>query len=150
MQFAALCCAIAAGSGVTATSAAAAAIAPVKAAKELHEAAPRAHVYLMRGLMNIFSLGMDQLAAAIAGRGSIEASVNNHAEADAIVGRIAARCPGWRPRTRFSLDIRFGADAVMLMAQSLRPDGYTGCSGRSVRWHRLISAPKNVACVLRI
>ena len=51
---------------LTATTAAAAAIAPAKAAKELHEAAPRAHVYLMRGLMNIFSLGMDQLAATIA------------------------------------------------------------------------------------
>jgi len=39
--------------------------------------------------MNIFSLGMDQLAAKIAQRG-IAASVHNHAEADAIVAEIAA------------------------------------------------------------
>ena len=50
------------------------------AAKE-HEAPSRPHVYLLRGLMNIFSLGMDQLAAKIAQRG-IAASVHNHAEAD--------------------------------------------------------------------
>jgi hypothetical protein len=34
------------------------------AAKE-HETPSRPHVYLLRGLMNIFSLGMDQLAAKI-------------------------------------------------------------------------------------
>ena len=44
----------------------------------------------MRGLMNIFSLGMDQLAATIAQHG-IDASVHNHAEADAVVSQIAAR-----------------------------------------------------------
>ena len=59
------------------------------AAKE-HEAPSRPHVYLLRGLMNIFSLGMDQLAAKIAQHG-IEASVHNHAEADAVVSEIAAR-----------------------------------------------------------
>jgi hypothetical protein len=43
----------------------------------------------MRGLMNIFSLGMNQLAATIAQHG-IDASVHNHAEADAVVSQIAA------------------------------------------------------------
>ena len=42
----------------------------------------------MRGLMNVFSLGMDQLAVLIA-RNGIEASVHNHAEADAVVSEIA-------------------------------------------------------------
>src|SRR5947207_2225303 len=54
-----------------------------------HETPARAHVYLLRGLMNIFSLGMDQLAVRIAQHG-IAASVHNHAEADAIVAQIAA------------------------------------------------------------
>src|SRR5271157_2689218 len=39
------------------------------------------HVYLMRGLLNIFSLGMDQLAADIQGHG-ITADVYNHTVAD--------------------------------------------------------------------
>jgi hypothetical protein len=81
---AALCCVVIGGTSTTVTIAAAAA--PAKAMKEIHEAASRPHVYLMRGLMNVFSLGMDQLAAAIAGHG-IEASVSNHAEADAVVTR---------------------------------------------------------------
>jgi hypothetical protein len=39
----------------------------------------RAHVYLLRGLMNIFSLGMDTLAAKIQRRG-IHATVHKYAE----------------------------------------------------------------------
>ena len=91
----------------------------------------------MRGLMNIFSLGMDQLAAAIAGHG-IDASVNNHAEADAVVSKIAARYRAGDHGPIILIGHSLGADAVMLMAQSLGPDGYTGCSGRSVRRHRFI------------
>src|SRR5215813_2162867 len=34
-----------------------------------HDDGSHAHVYLMRGLLNIFSLGMDQLAAQIARNG---------------------------------------------------------------------------------
>jgi hypothetical protein len=42
------------------------------------EAAPaRAHVYLMRGVLNIFSLGMDQMASRLQQQG-IPASVHNH------------------------------------------------------------------------
>jgi hypothetical protein len=42
------------------------------------EAAPaRAHVYLMRGVLNIFSLGMDQMASRLQQQG-IAASVHNH------------------------------------------------------------------------
>lgn len=146
---AALCCAITAGSGATATSAAAAAVAPVKAAKELHEAAPRAHVYLMRGLMNIFSLGMDQLAAAIAGHG-IEASVNNHAEADAIVGRIAARYRAGDHGPIILIGHSLGADAVMLMAQSLDRMSIPVALVVPFDGTASYSAPKNVACVLNL
>src|SRR5580698_6992944 len=45
--------------------------------------ASRPHVYLMRGLMNIFSLGMDQLEVEIQ-RYGIAASVYNHAMADEV------------------------------------------------------------------
>ena len=43
----------------------------------------RAHVYLLRGLMNIFSLGMDQLAGKIE-RYGIPASVYNHSLEQAV------------------------------------------------------------------
>ena len=37
---------------------------------------PRAHVYLLRGLLNVFSLGMDSLAEELKGRG-VDA-INQH------------------------------------------------------------------------
>jgi hypothetical protein len=145
----ALCCAIAGGSGATATAAAAAAIAPAKAAKELHETAPRAHVYLMRGLMNIFSLGMDQLAAAIAGHG-INASVSNHAEADAVISRIAADYRAGDRGPIILIGHSLGADAVMLMAQSLDRVGIPVALVIPFDGTASYSAPKNVACVLNL
>ena len=51
------------------------------------ESTSHPHVYLMRGLLNIFSLGMDQLAAQIQRHG-IDASVYNHSVADSVVSRI--------------------------------------------------------------
>ncbi|MDQ2953491.1 MAG: hypothetical protein M3R18_00950 [Pseudomonadota bacterium] len=49
-----------------------------------------AHVYLLRGLMNIFSLGMDDLAAKIQARG-ITATLHNHSEWQTLSDEIAAR-----------------------------------------------------------
>src|SRR5579872_6125134 len=59
------------------------AVKPTPAAAE----ASHAHVYLMRGLLNIFSLGMDQLAAEIQSHG-ISADVYNHTVADSVVAQI--------------------------------------------------------------
>jgi opacity protein-like surface antigen len=53
----------------------AAALAP--AAVQAAPAQARAHVYLMRGVLNIFSLGMDQIAARLQQQG-IQASVQNY------------------------------------------------------------------------
>ena len=144
----ALCCAIAGGFDATVTPAAAAAIAPAKAAKEAHEATPRAHVYLMRGLMNIFSLGMDQLAAAIAGHG-IDASVNNHAEADAVISRIAANYRADHGPI-ILIGHSLGADAVMLMAQSLDRMGIPVALVVPFDGTASYSASKNIACVLNV
>ncbi len=52
-------------------------------------AQPRAHVYLLRGLMNIFSLGMDTLAEKIQRHG-IYATVHNHTEWEALADQAAA------------------------------------------------------------
>jgi hypothetical protein len=53
---------------------------------------PRAHAYLLRGLMNIFSLGMDTLAEELK-RHDIDATVDNYAEwqtlADAVMEMAA-------------------------------------------------------------
>jgi hypothetical protein len=38
---------------------------------------PRAHVYLLRGLLNIFSLGMDSLAEELKGR-DVDATVHGY------------------------------------------------------------------------
>jgi hypothetical protein len=48
-----------------------------------------AHVYLLRGLMNIFSLGMDTLAEKIRRRG-IYATIHNYAEWQTLADQAAA------------------------------------------------------------
>jgi hypothetical protein len=111
-------CFIVGASTAAVSAAGAATAAQAKARKDSHEAAPRPHVYLMRGLMNILSLGMDQLAATIAQHG-IDASVHNHAEADAVVSQIAARYRAGDHAAIILIGHSLGADAVMLMAQSL-------------------------------
>ncbi|MFN3348597.1 hypothetical protein [Pseudorhodoplanes sp.] len=80
------------------------------------------HVYLLRGLLNIFSLGMDDLASKVRARG-ISASVHNHSEwqtlADGIVAKHKARQHGPIVLVGHSL----GADAVMFMAEYLGKKG---------------------------
>src|SRR6185437_3119640 len=83
-------CLIASSPNAVVGTAGTATAAPRAATKATQKTASLAHAYLMRGLMNVFSLGMDQLAVLIA-RNGIEAAVHNHAEADAVVSEIAAR-----------------------------------------------------------
>src|SRR6516225_11645631 len=51
-------------------------------------AEPRAHVYLLRGLMNIFSLGMDTLAEQLNRRG-VYATVHGYGEWQSLADRAA-------------------------------------------------------------
>jgi hypothetical protein len=77
-----------------------------------------ARVYLMRGFLNIFSLGMDDLATQIQADG-IAATVTNHADADAIVNQIVT---GYQAGDRGPIILighSLGADAVIAMAQAL-------------------------------
>jgi pimeloyl-ACP methyl ester carboxylesterase len=76
-----------------------------------------AHVYLLRGLMNVFSLGMDELAAKIRAQG-ILATVHNHAEYEELADE-AAREEGPIIIIGHSL----GADAAVLMANRLGARG---------------------------
>jgi pimeloyl-ACP methyl ester carboxylesterase len=81
-----------------------------------------AHVYLLRGLLNIFSLGMDDLAAKIQARG-ISASVHNHSEWQTLADDIAARYKARRHGPVILVGHSLGADAVMYMAEYLGTKG---------------------------
>jgi len=112
-------------------------------------ASSHAHVYLMRGLLNIFSLGMDQLAAQIARRG-IEASVHNHTEADRIASEIAARYRAGDHGPIILIGHSLGADAVMQMAQALNREAIPVALVIPFDGTGSYAAPKNVACVLNL
>jgi Thioesterase domain len=115
-----------------------------------HEAgASRPHVYLMRGLLNIFSLGMDQLAAQIAQRG-VEASVYNHTLSEAIVSQIVQKYRAGDHGPYILVGHSLGADAVMVMAQELNAQGVPVALVVPFDGTGSYLAPRNVACVLNV
>jgi Alpha/beta hydrolase family len=75
-------------------------------------------VFLLRGFMNIFSLGLDDLAERIRADG-IPATVTNHADADALVRKIVADYQAGDRGPVILIGHSFGADAVIGMAQAL-------------------------------
>ena len=80
---------------------------------------PRAHVYLLRGLMNIFSLGMDTLAEELK-RHDIDATVHNYAEWQTLADRAAADYKAGKEAPIILIGHSLGADAVMEMAAYLK------------------------------
>jgi pimeloyl-ACP methyl ester carboxylesterase len=109
----------------------------------------RPHVYLMRGLLNIFSLGMDQLATEIQGHG-IEASVYNHTLADSVVAQIVQKYRAGDHGPYILVGHSLGADAVMMMAQSLNAQGVPVALVVPFDGTGSYAASKNVACVLNL
>jgi len=103
------------------------------------------HVYLMRGLLNIFSLGMDQLAAQIA-RNGIDASVYNQTVVGAILQKYRAGDRGPYILVGHSL----GADAVMLMARQLNAQGVPVALVVPFDGTESYAAPANVSCVVNL
>jgi pimeloyl-ACP methyl ester carboxylesterase len=81
-------------------------------------AAPRAHVYLLRGLLNIFSLGMDTLAEELNRRG-VYATVDNHADWESLADSAAANYKAGKEGPIILIGHSLGADAVMEMAAYL-------------------------------
>lgn len=81
-------------------------------------AAPRAHVYLLRGLLNIFSLGMDTLAEELNRRG-VYATVDNHADWESLADSAAANYKAGKEGPIILIGHSLGADAVMTMAAYL-------------------------------
>jgi Thioesterase domain len=113
------------------------------------EAVSRPHVYLMRGLLNIFSLGMDQLAAQIARHG-VEASVYNHTLSEVIVSQIVQQYRAGDHGPYILVGHSLGADAVMTMAQKLNSLGVPVALLVPFDGTGSYLAPRNVACVLNL
>jgi pimeloyl-ACP methyl ester carboxylesterase len=77
-----------------------------------------AHVYLLRGLMNVFSLGMDELAAKIRAQGII-ATVHNHADYEALADEAARNYKAGEEGPIIIIGHSLGADAAVYMANRL-------------------------------
>jgi dienelactone hydrolase len=75
-------------------------------------------VYLMRGFLNVFSLGMDGLAAELR-RSGIAATVGSYTEWQEAAREIAANYKAGRRGPIVLVGHSFGADAVMDMGQYL-------------------------------
>jgi alpha-beta hydrolase superfamily lysophospholipase len=82
----------------------------------------RAHVYLLRGLMNIFSLGMDTLADELNRRG-VYATVNNYSEWQSLADKAAVNYKAGKEDPIILIGHSLGADAVMEMAAYLNRKG---------------------------
>lgn len=85
-------------------------------------AQPRAHVYLLRGLINIFSLGMDTLAAKLQAHG-VYATVYNHVQWQSLADHAAAAYRAGTEGPIILIGHSLGADAVMEMAAYLGTKG---------------------------
>ena len=85
-------------------------------------AQPRAHVYLLRGLMNIFSLARDTLAEKIQRHG-IYATIHNYAEWQTLADQAAAAYHAGKEGPIIIVGHSLGADAVMEMSAYLGRKG---------------------------
>jgi pimeloyl-ACP methyl ester carboxylesterase len=112
-------------------------------------AQPRPHVYLMRGLLNIFSLGMDTLAGELEAHG-IQTTVANHTEWQSYADQAAA---GYRNHTQDPIILighSLGADAVMVMADYLDKKGVPVALLVPFDASQSYSTPANVARLLNL
>jgi hypothetical protein len=75
-------------------------------------------VYLLRGLMNVFSLGMDDLAAKLQADG-ISATVTNHADSDFVASRLVMGYNGGDHGPIVLIGHSLGADAIVEVANTL-------------------------------
>jgi pimeloyl-ACP methyl ester carboxylesterase len=91
---------------------------PATAQSTAGTAQARAHVYLLRGLMNIFSLGMDSLAEELDKRG-VHTTVSNHSEWQSLADQAASNYKAHREDAIILIGHSLGADAVMQMAAYL-------------------------------
>jgi hypothetical protein len=88
------------------------------AARRNPQAQGPAQVYLLRGFLNIFSLGMDDIARKLQANG-IPATVMNHADADFIASRILTAYNAGDHGPIVLIGHSLGADAIVEVAGAL-------------------------------
>jgi hypothetical protein len=81
-----------------------------------------AHVYLLRGIFNVFSPGLDPLGEKLQRRG-INATVHNHLEWSSLAEQAIANCKSGRESPIILIGHSLGADAVVYMADRLYQEG---------------------------
>ena len=84
--------------------------------------AAETHVYLMRGLLNVFSLGMDQIANRLEQQG-IHASVHNHMLWSSVANDAAAAYRSGRVKTIILVGHSSGATCLPDIVASLSAQG---------------------------
>ena len=91
---------------------------PAQAMKNPASAASTAHVYLLRGVLNIFSLGLDDIAAKLRAQG-IPVTVANFASWSSLADEAAAGYRGGRLKTIILVGHSSGATALPDMVAKL-------------------------------
>ena len=94
----------------------------IASAQTLSPSQPGAHVYLLRGFANVFSLGMDQIAAKLQQQG-IHATVDNYLAWPSLAEQAAAEYNSGRTRAIILVGHSSGATAVTEMAARLSQAG---------------------------
>src|SRR6516162_7319791 len=113
------------------------------------QAQPRAHVYLLRGLMNVFSLGMDTLADELRRHG-MNATVHNYAEWQTLADQAAANYKAGKEAPIILIGHSYGADAVMVMAAYLGRKGVPVAMVVPFDGSKSFAASDNVGRVLNL
>ena len=91
--------------------------APSQPQRHSHE-----RVYLLRGLLNVFSLGMDQLGNELRQR-NVEAVVGNHTLSGLYANEAIADCKSGQISSIVIVGHSLGASAAVSMAEQLRQAG---------------------------
>jgi hypothetical protein len=112
-------------------------------------AQPRAHVYLLRGLLNVFSLGMDTLADELNKRG-VYATVDNHTAWQSLADQAAARYKAGTEGPIIIIGHSLGADAVMEMSAYLGAKGVPVALAVPFDGTQSFAASSNIAHVLNL
>jgi hypothetical protein len=109
----------------------------------------RAHVYLLRGLLNVFSLGMDTLAEELNRRG-VYATVHNHTEWQSLADSAAAKYKAGTEGPIIIIGHSLGADAVMEMSAYLGQKGVPVALAVPFDGTQSFAASGNIARVLNV
>ena len=109
----------------------------------------RGHVYLFRGLADVFSLGMDTLANELNSRG-IDATSHSHNDWKSIADKAAANYKAGTEGPIILIGHSLGADAVMEMADYLGDKGVPVALVVPFDATQSFPAPGNVVRVLNL